>query len=151
MNIQIIEAVKETLQVIIKCSQVNDEVMRLKRHIESFDQKIQAKKENELYFVESSDVLYFESVDNRTFLYTEQDVMEVKLRLYELETMLSDKDFIRISKSLIVNINKIRALKPELNRTISVTMCNGEQLSISRKYVKALRTMLAIGGKYAKS
>ena len=39
---------------------------------------------NETYFVDSLDVFYFESVDNRTFLYTADDVMEVKLRLYEL-------------------------------------------------------------------
>ena len=151
MDIQIVEAIRETLKVIIKCRQVNDEVLRLKYHIELFDRKIQAKRNNETYFIDSSDVLYFESVDNRTFLYTANDVMEVKLRLYELETFLSEKDFIRISKSQIVNINKIMALKPELNRTILATMCNGEQLYISRKYVKAIRNVLTIGGKHAKS
>lgn len=151
MDIQIVESIKETLKVIIKCRQVNDEVLRLKCHIELFDRKIQAKRNNETCFVDSLDVLYFESVDNRTFLYTVKDVMEVKLRLYELETFLSEKDFIRISKSQIVNINKIKALKPELNRTILATMCNGEQLYISRKYVKAIRNVLAVGGKYAKS
>lgn len=83
-------------------------------------------------------------MDNHTFLYTEDDVLEVKQRLYELEVILSDKDFIRISKSQIVNINKIKTLKPELNRTILVTMCNGEQLYISRKYVQAIRNMLSI-------
>lgn len=151
MDIQIVESIKETLKVIIKCRQVNDEVQRLKCHIELFDRKIQAKRNNETYFVDSLDVFYFESVDNRTFLYTADDVMEVKLRLYELETFLSEKDFIRISKSQIVNINKIKALKPELNRTILATMCNGEQIYISRKYVKAIRNVLAIGGNYAKS
>ncbi len=70
--------------------------------------------------------------------------MEVRQRLYELEMVLSDKDFIRISKSQIVNINKIRSLKPEINHTILVTMCNGEQLYISRKYVPAIRNMLSI-------
>lgn len=83
MNIQITENKNETLQVIIKCRQIDDEIMRLKCHIELFDQKLQAKKDNELYFINLSEVLYFESVDNRTFLYTENDVMEVKQRLYE--------------------------------------------------------------------
>ena len=144
MDIQIIENMKETLQVVINCRQIDDEVMRLKCHIELFDKKLQAKKENELYFINSFDVLYFESVDNRTFLYTEDDVLEVRQRLYELEVILSDKDFIRISKSQIVNINKIKSLKPKLNRTILATMCNGEQLYISRKYVQAIRNMLSI-------
>ncbi len=144
MDIQIIEHIKETLQVVIKCRQIDDEIVRLKYHIEMFDKKLQAKKDNEWCLVNSFDILYFESVDNRTFLYTKDDVMEVRQRLYELEMVLSDKDFIRISKSQIVNINKIRSLKPEINRTILVTMCNGEQLYISRKYVPAIRNMLSI-------
>lgn len=107
MNIQIVEHKENSMQIMIKCPRVDDEIMRLKAHIELFDNKLSARKDNESYFINASDVLYFESVDNRTFLYTEGDVMEVKQRLYELEDILSEKDFIRISKSQIVNINKI--------------------------------------------
>lgn len=144
MDIQIVEHKENNMQIIIKCRQIDNEVIRLKSHIELFDSKLSAKKENKLYFINSSDVLYFESVDNRTFLYTTDDVMEINQRLYELENILSDKDFARISKSQIVNINKIQSLKPELNRTILATMCNNEQLSISRKYVKTIRDILSI-------
>ena len=143
MNIDIMEHAKD-LRVTIQCRQVDEQVNRLKSHIELFDNKSQAKMENEFCFVNAIDVLYFESVDNRIFLYTEDRVMEVKQRLYELELILSDKDFIRISKSQIVNVNKIHTLKPELNRTILATMCNGEQLYVSRKYVKSFRTLLSI-------
>jgi DNA-binding LytR/AlgR family response regulator len=144
MDIQIIEHIKGKIQVIIKCKEINNEVIRLKSHIEMFDTKLQAKRENNLYFVKVSDVLYFEAVDNKTFVYTEDDVMEMKQRLYELEIMLSEKDFIRTSKSQIVNINKIKTLKPELNRTILATLCNNEQLYISRKYVQSFKAMLSI-------
>ncbi|HJA81669.1 MAG TPA: LytTR family transcriptional regulator [Candidatus Mediterraneibacter intestinipullorum] len=143
MDIKIVEDIKSTLQIVIKCKKIDDEIKRLKNHIELFDKKLYAKKDNKMFFVNSSDILYFDSVDNRTFLYTEDDVMEIKQRLYELEVSLSDKDFVRISKSQIVNINKIRSLKPELNRTILATMSNGEQLYISRKYVKVIRDMLS--------
>lgn len=144
MDIQIIEHIKEKLQVIIKCREIDDEIMRLKHHIEIFDKKLQAKKGNEWCFVNLLDVFYFESVDNRVFLYTKDDVMEIKRRLYELEIILSDKDFIRISKSQIININKVKSLRPEINRTILATMCNGEPLFISRKYVPAIRNLLSI-------
>lgn len=144
MDIQIVEQTGNSLKVVIQCSKVNDDVLRLKSHIERYDHKLSAKKEEQYFFIDVSDVLYFESVDNRTFLYTVKDVMEIKQRLYELEDWLSEKDFIRISKSLIVNINKIRSLKPELNRTILVTMCNGEYLHISRRYVSAVRKLLSI-------
>lgn len=118
--------------------------MRLKYHIELFDKKLQAKKDDEWRFVNLFDILYFESVDNRTFLYTKDDVMEIKRRLYELEIILSEKDFFRISKSQIININKVKSLRPEINRTILATMCNGEQLYISRKYAPAIRRLISI-------
>ena len=140
MDIQIIEHIKETLSVVIQCNKIDDEVMRLKSHIESFDNKLYAQKDGTQFWVNLSEVLYFESVDNHTFLYTQEDVMEIN----QLEEILSDKDFVRISKSLIVNINKIRSLKPELNRTILVTLCNGELLYISRKYVPFVRKLLSI-------
>jgi len=144
MDIKIVEHNESNMQIIIKCRKIDNEIIRLKSHIELFESKLSAKKDNERYLINSSEVLYFEAVDNRTFLYTVDDVMEISQRLYELENILSEKDFARISKSQIVNINKIQSLKPELNRTILATMCNNEQLSISRKYVKTIRSILSI-------
>lgn len=144
MDIKIVERTEEKPQIIIKCQQVNNDIMRLKAYIEMFDKKLHAKKDKEWHFVDLSEVLYFESVDNRTFLYTKDKVIEIKEQLYKIEAELSDKDFIRISKSQIVNINKIKSLRPELNRTILATMCNGEHLCISRKYVRTIRSLLAI-------
>ncbi len=144
MNIRIIENIENALQVIIECQKADEEVMRLKSHIELFENRIQAKLNDRSFLISPSEVLYFESVDDRTFLYTQENVYEIKHRLYELEKILSDKDFIRISKAQIVNIGKIKTLHPELNRTLSATLINGEVLSISRRYAKSLKTLLKI-------
>ena len=108
MDIQIIEQNENGTQIIIKCRKADQEVIRLKNHIELFDSKLQAKGNQQTLFISPTEVLYFESVDNRTFLYTPQEVLEISQRLYELENRLSDRDFIRISKSQIVNIHKIK-------------------------------------------
>lgn len=115
-----------------------------KKHIEAFEEKLDAIDNDKHYLVSPLDVFYFESVDNRTFLYTEKQVLEVRKRLYELEESLSDKDFVRTSKSQLVNVNKIKLLKPELNRSITAEMINGEILFISRRYAKQIRTLLSI-------
>ena len=47
MDIQMIEHIKGKLQVVINCRQIDDEIMRLKYHIEMFDKKLQAKKDKE--------------------------------------------------------------------------------------------------------
>lgn len=144
MDIQVIEGSHGDIRVIIKCEKVNEEVLRLKSHIDLFNAKLTAKLNRQTVFVELSEVLYFESVDNRTFLYTSDAVMELKYRLYELESILPPEDFFRISKAQIVNINRIRALSPGFNRTLFATMTNGEQVYISRKYAIDLRRVLSI-------
>ena len=76
MEIQIIEGSHGGLQVTIKCEKVNEEVLSLKSYINRFCGKLTAKRDHETVFVELSEVLYFESVDNRTFLYTSDEVMD---------------------------------------------------------------------------
>lgn len=144
MNIRIIENINEIFEVIIKCPQLDASVMKLKKHIEAFEEKLDAVDHDTHYLVSPLEVFYFESVDNRTFLYTETKVLEIRKRLYELEEALSDKDFVRTSKSQLVNINKIKLLKPELNRSITAEMINGEILSISRRYTKQIKILLSI-------
>ena len=144
MNIRIIENIETALQVIIECRKADDEVIKLKNHIELFDNKLTARLDDKTFLINPTDTLYFESVDDRTFLYTADKVYEIRHRLYELEELLSDRDFIRISKSQIVNINCIKSLVPELNRSLSATLSNGEILTVSRRYVKPLRILLGI-------
>lgn len=144
MNINIIEEQASPLEITIKCRKVTDRIHRLKSHIELFDTQIQGKYQGDTCLVNIWEILYFEAVDDRTFLYTKDAVMETTHRLYELEQILSEQDFIRISKSQIMNVNHVKLLHPELNRTILATMCNGERLSVSRRYVPELKKLLSI-------
>ena len=144
MNINIIEEQASPLEITIKCKEVTDKIRRLKSHIELFDTQIRGKYQGDTCLVNIRDILYFEAVDDRTFLYTKDTVMETAHRLYELEQILSEQDFIRISKSQIMNLNHVKLLHPELNRTILATMCNGERLSVSRRYVPELKKLLSI-------
>lgn len=143
MKIRIFENESE-LAVDIRCESVNDRVLKLREHIELFDRKLCARSEGETRYIPASEVLYFESVDERTFLYTDREVFEIKLRLYELEDALSPAGFLRVSKSAVVNLNRISSLRPELNRNVIATMENGERVVISRSYVKKLRSVLEI-------
>ena len=136
-------AVTETT-VEITCREATSEIKRLERHITDFDSRLKGKSDGETMYVNTGDVLYFESVDNKTFMYTSDAVLEVDRKLYELEDSLNKKDFFRCSKSVIVNVNAIKALKPELTRNILATLKTEEVITISRRYVKAFKEL--IGG-----
>lgn len=144
MEVEIVHNRREGIGVTIDCPSMDESVERLKKHIEQFDDRIKGNLDGKLCFVKLKDIFYFDSVDNRTFLYTQNQCVEVMFRLYELEDMLAERDFIRISKSQIVNIQKIKSLMPQMNRTLLITMNNEERLCISRRYVKSMKDKLGI-------
>lgn len=131
----------------IHCRKRDAIIRNLQRHILSFDERFACISEFGTVYVHAKDILYFETVDNKTFLYTKDKSYEIQMRLYELEGRLNDKDFFRCSKAIIINVTKIESLKPELTRNILATLCNGEVVVISRRYVKAFRTLIFTEGK----
>lgn len=135
------EDVDET-EVVISCRRVDEKIIRLRDYIAGFGSRIRAKSESGIEHVSVSEIYYFETVDNRTFLYTAKDVFEVNMRLYELEEILDGRDFFRISRTQLMNINHAARFKPEINRTITATMENGEKLCISRKYSAEIKRVL---------
>ena len=73
----------------------------------------------------------------------EADINTVK-KLYEIMEEYAHTDFLRISKSGIVNVSKIAYLKPTLNGRFEATLKNGEKIIISRQYVVNLKEKLGI-------
>jgi len=134
------------ITVEIHCRDITDEVSRLERHIKRFKAFIPATGDGEVLNVRLDAILYIESVDKKTFIYTEKRILLSDKRLYELEEMLDKRDFFRCSKSVIVNLNKVIKLKPEINRNIIATMENDENIVISRRYAAELKSLLRIGG-----
>ena len=126
----------------IHCRECDANVQRLQRHISSYDERFTCSSESGTVYVNAKDIFYFETIDNKTFLYTKDQVYEVQKRLYELESILDDKDFFRCSKAIIVNVTKIEELKPELTRNIMAVLSNGEVVVISRRYVKAFKKLI---------
>ncbi|MBE7072644.1 MAG: LytTR family transcriptional regulator [Ruminococcaceae bacterium] len=146
MKVTITKDIESGTAVEIHCREVTSETERLERYISRFDERLQATSEGNTYNVQIDDILYIESVDKKTFLYTTGHVLQTEKRLYELEELLDEKTFFRASKSVIVNLNKITKLKPEVTRNILATLTNGEVIVISRRNVKALKELIGVEG-----
>ena len=50
--------------------------------------------------------------------------------------------FLRVSKSMLLNLMKIRSIQPALNGRLVAVLQSGEEAIISRSYVKALKSAL---------
>lgn len=126
----------------IQCHTVSDEVQEIVAFVKSRRGQITCMADDRIYEVPVSDIFYIESVDNKGFIYTKDNVYETKQKLYELEELLKEKHFLRISKSMLLNLMKVSAIKPALNSRFTAQLQSGEQVVISRKYVPELRKAL---------
>ena len=126
----------------IRCHTLSDEVREVVAFVKSRQGQLTGTADDRLYGVAVSDIYYIESVDNKSFFYTKNKVYESKQKLYELEELLGEKHFLRVSKSVLLNLMKVSAIKPALNSKFTAVLFSGEQVVISRKYVPALKKAL---------
>jgi len=129
-------------QVLIRCHAVTEEVREIAAFVKSRQGSLTGVKDSRQYEIAVSDIYYFESVDGKTFLYTKDQVYETSYRIYELESMLRPKNFLRISKSMLLNLMKIRSIQSALNGRFAAVLLSGEEVIISRSYVKGLKAAL---------
>lgn len=133
----------EEEQIIVKCYQMTPEFLHALALLKAQDMLV-AYDGNEIHRIQPMSVYYIEVVDNKTFLYCKDKVFESKQKLYELEETLTNSDFLRISKSVIINLSKINSLSPALSGRFEATLSNGERVIISRQYVVDLKKKLGI-------
>ena len=107
-----------------------------------YQKKLVGLKDGERRLLDVKDILYIDTADKKTFLYTENAVYESALKLYELEDALRELDFLRAGRSAIVNFRRIQSIRPELGGRMLVTMDNGEQVYVSRQYAGELKGKL---------
>lgn len=134
----------EETEIIIKCPGITEETEKIIAALRMAGDQITAIKSGELHILDISAIAYIETVDRRTFIYTQGDMYESRLRLYEMEERLCSGSFLRISKACIVNLKFICSLRSELDRKIRITLENGEQLIASRQYAEELKKRLGV-------
>jgi DNA-binding LytR/AlgR family response regulator len=132
------------VEVLIKCQHVDEKVEKLISAIQLNSKTILGKSEGSTYILTIEDILYFDTVDEKVFIYTKEKVYETSLRLYEIEGMLEDTGVIRVNKSTILNLMKVDHVLPMLNGRIKATLLSGESIIISRQYVQNFKKKLGI-------
>ena len=131
-------------EVIVHARRLTRDVEKLVALLRMVNMQIGVRQGEETFLLDAERILYIETVDRRTFVYTEKETYESELKLYEIEQELLEHDFLRISKQTIVNIRAIKSLRADIDRKIRVTLKNGEQIVVSRMYSDELRRKLGL-------
>lgn len=129
-------------EVTIACREITASVKRVSDFVRAVDQTILCKKDDETYSILACDIYYAESVDKKVFIYCEKDIFQCSFKLYELETMLAHMGFVRVSKSMLLNIERLKGVKTLANSRLEAILSNGETIFVNRKYLKDIREAL---------
>jgi DNA-binding LytR/AlgR family response regulator len=100
------------------------------------------EQEQEMIPIPYHDILYIESYGRYIYVNTVNRFIRLKNRLYEIEASLKRVDFIRISKSVIVNKTGIQKIIPIINGRFDLMMKNNEKVTVTKSYRHSFKSFL---------
>lgn len=136
-----------TEEVIIRYLHMTEQIKEIADCVNRQGKSLFALKDGEWSVIRPGDVIYLESVDGGTWLYTADAVYRTADSLAAVEARYEEEGYFRCSKSMVVNIYHIAHLKSEPGNRIRAQMDNGEYVMISRRYAKELRSILKGGAR----
>ncbi len=100
------------------------------------------KKDGQVKKLLADDIFYCEIVDRKCFAYLEQEVWILEPGLQEILSAYEAAGFVRIGKSMIVNIHKVDRMESDLNMRVRLYLENGETVILNRSYRQDFYTRL---------
>ncbi len=131
--------------VIIRTAEVTDAVRAMAESIsESPVQLLTGSKNGEIEILKPSELIRIFTDGGKTVAVTENGTYDLRLRLYEAEQRLYGSRFVRISKSEIVNLHKVKSFDLSFTGTICIRFLNGGVTYVSRRYVQEIKRILGV-------
>jgi two-component system LytT family response regulator len=99
----------------------------------------------EIHFVKAEEVDWIDADGNYVALHAGGRVHLVRDTIKSLEDRLDPEKFMRVHRSAIINVEKLRKLQPYFHGEYVITLQDGTTLTSSRTYSERLRALLARG------
>lgn len=135
------QEIKET-EIDISYSNMTRRLSKMVAYIHQYEYTVEANLNSKTFSIPLDEILYFDTADRKTFLYTSNQVYECKKALIAVENELSNTTVIRINKGTLLNVAALINVKPYPNHRLLAELSNGEHLIISRKYISVLKNTI---------
>ena len=127
----------------IHTNELTDNITKAMSILESEESSdmLAVRKGSDIALLEFSEIYMLRVEDKQVKVYTKNTEYLIKKPLYQVEETLSS-DFVRISKTTIVNLKKIERVAPSLKGMMFIQLKNGLKDNISRKYLPDFKNAL---------
>lgn len=143
VEIKVSDDVPET-NIVIYTKEITEEITQVAAAIKNAAGKIVTVCENGRIIVLRPEEIYMVRVENeKTVVYGKTQSYSCSKRLYEIEEIMGN-DFMRISKSVLINLNYLDCVEPSFNGMMLLKLKNNSKDYVSRKYLPALKRYLGI-------
>ncbi len=143
VEVKIDNSCTEPLCIIIT-NKLTDEISSCVEGLSSSNTLITGRQNDNISLIEQKDIINIYAAQSKVYVVTERGEFVVKQRLYELDQMLDSHSFVRISNSEIINLHKAINFNLKLSGTILVSLPNGKETYVSRRYVTKIKERLGV-------
>jgi len=105
--------------------------------------RLAVRASGKIMFVEAGDIDWIEAAENYVQVHTARSGHLLHVTMNALEKSLDPEVFLRIHRSLIVNVGRIRELQPAMHGEYVVTLASGVRLQSGRMYSERLKALAA--------
>lgn len=126
----------QNVEIQINAPERNEEVKRIEENITNYKRiirKIVGKQNNSYFILDINKVIKFYSEEKNNYCRTKEGEFKIKEQLYYLEEVLPEKEFIRISNSVIINVEKVKCFNTDTLGKIIVELKDGSKEEVSKR------------------
>lgn len=131
---------KNKINIKLEANSENDNLNEFIQYIENFEKKVIVTKEKELIEIPIKEIIYFYSDKKYNYCKTAKGEFKIKSKLYELEKV--SIDFLRISKSCVINVQEVKCFDLSETGKIIVRFYDGTEQFVARRKIKDIMNYL---------
>ena len=105
-------------------------------------ERLAVKSEGRIKILKTSEIWSIEAAHNYVEIHQDKQSHLLRENIGAIEKRLPADKFVRISRSVIVNVDRVKELEPMFHGEYALTLQNGKKLTLSRRY----RSKLALLG-----
>ncbi|WP_432201501.1 LytR/AlgR family response regulator transcription factor [Erythrobacter sp. W53] len=99
-----------------------------------FEKLINVKDRGQIFRVEVDTIEHIEAAGDYMCIYTGDNSLVLRETMKDLERRLDPRNFQRVHRSTIVNLNQVRQVKPHTNGECFLVLESGAEVKVSRSY-----------------
>lgn len=111
-------------------------------HAPGYQSRFPVKLRGEIYFVRAEDIDWIDAEGNYVALHASGRTHLVRETIKSVEARLDPSKFVRVHRSAIINVDRLKKLQPYFHGEYVVTLHDGTTLTSSRTYSERLRALV---------